>query len=152
MASSGTKASRECASRDEEQDRRAVGKGAGQHSRRSALPRAAAFWLLAWALCLLFSASGAPSLLYAIHQAQLRFPVATLTAVFAVYALVLLITLLFFGSCRTIWAAASSSPPSRSARARAGCSWRCMASCCCSLPGCCRVSPSARRLASSARR
>jgi len=33
-------------------------------------------------LCLLFSASGAPSPLYGIHQAQLRFPVATLTAVF----------------------------------------------------------------------
>ena len=64
----------------------------------SALPRAAPFWLLAWVLCLLFSASGGPSPLYGIHQAQLRFPVATLTAVYAVYALGLLITLPPFGS------------------------------------------------------
>ena len=124
MASSGTKASRECASRDEEQDRRAVGKGAGQHSRRSALPRAAAFWLRAWALCLLFSASGAPSLLCAIHQAQLRFPVATLTAVYAVYALGLLITLLSFGSVSDYLGRRVILAASRSARARAGCSWR----------------------------
>ncbi len=53
---------------------------------------------MAGVLCLLFFGSGTPSLLYGIYQAQLRFPVARLTAVFAVYALVLLITLLFFGS------------------------------------------------------
>jgi hypothetical protein len=151
IASSVITASRECGNRDEEQDRRAVSKGAGQHSRRSALPRAAAFWLVVGVLCLLFFASGAPSPLYGIHQAQLRFPVAALTAVFAVYALVLLITCSSSGQCRPIWAAvASSSPPSRSARA--GCSWRRTASYCCSPPGCCRVSPSARRLARSARR
>jgi hypothetical protein len=57
MPSSGTKAGREYASHDEEQDRRAVGKGAGQHSRRSALPRAAAFWLVVGVFCLLFFAS-----------------------------------------------------------------------------------------------
>jgi len=98
-------------------------------------------------LCLLFSASGAPSPLYGIHQAQLRFPVATLTAVFAVYALVLLITLLFFGSVsdylgRGVILAALT-----------------VSACACGLflavhgivlPGCCRVSPSARRLARSA--
>jgi len=82
------------------------------------------FWLRAWALCILFSASGAPSLLCAIHQAQLRFPVATLTAVYAVYALGLLITLLSFGSVSDYLGRRVILAASRSARARAGCSWR----------------------------
>jgi len=90
----------------------------------SALPRAAPFWLLAWVLCLLFSASGGPSPLYGIHQAQLRFPVATLTAVYAVYALGLLITLLSFGSVSDYLGRRVILAASRSARARAGCSWR----------------------------
>jgi len=76
MASSGTEAGRECASRDEEQDRRAVSKGAGQHSLWSALPRAAAFWLMAGCSACCSFASGVPSPLYGIYQAQLRFPVA----------------------------------------------------------------------------
>ena len=49
-------------------------------------------------LCLLFFAAGAPSPLYGIYRAQLRFSATTLTAVFATYALVLLLTLLIFGS------------------------------------------------------
>jgi MFS family permease len=43
-------------------------------------------------------ASAAASPLYPVYQAQFRFSAATLTAVFAVYVLVLLATLLFFGS------------------------------------------------------
>jgi hypothetical protein len=69
--------------------------GAG---RRAALPRAAAFWLVAGVLFLLLFVSGAASPLYGIYQAQWRFSATTLTAVFGVYALVLLVTLLVFGS------------------------------------------------------
>src|SRR5580693_7523492 len=47
---------------------------------------------------MLFFASAAASPLYPVYQAQFRFSAATLTAVFAVYVLVLLVTLLFFGS------------------------------------------------------
>jgi MFS family permease len=62
------------------------------------LPRAAAFWLVAGVLCLSLVAASAPAPLYGVYQAQFRFSAATLTAVFAVYALVVLITLLVFGS------------------------------------------------------
>ena len=65
---------------------------------RAALPRAAGFWLVAGVLFLLLFASGAASPLYAVYQAQWRFSATTLTAVFGVYALVLLVTLLVFGS------------------------------------------------------
>ena len=44
------------------------------------------------------AAASAPAPLYGLHQAQFRFSAATLTAIFAVYALVVLITLLVFGS------------------------------------------------------
>ena len=47
---------------------------------------------------LLLFASGAASPLYGVYQAQWRFSSITLTAVFGVYALVLLVTLLVFGS------------------------------------------------------
>jgi MFS family permease len=56
------------------------------------------FWLVAGVLFLLFFAAAAPSPLYDVYRAQWRFSAATLTAVFAVYALVLLVTLLVFGS------------------------------------------------------
>jgi MFS family permease len=46
----------------------------------------------------LFFAAAAPSPLYDVYRAQWRFSATTLTAVFAVYALVLLVTLLVFGS------------------------------------------------------
>ena len=47
---------------------------------------------------MLFFASAAASPLYPVYQAQFHFSATTLTAVFAVYVLVLLITSLFFGS------------------------------------------------------
>ena len=53
---------------------------------------------MAGVLCLLFVAAGAPTPLYGVYRAQLRFSATTLTAVFAIYALVLLLTLLVFGS------------------------------------------------------
>jgi hypothetical protein len=68
-----------------------------EHSRRLA-PSRPAFWLVAGVLCLLFFGAAAPTPLYGIYRAQLRFSATTLTAVFAIYALVLLLTLLVFGS------------------------------------------------------
>ena len=79
-------------------DHRQVTRAASGHARRLVLPRAAAFWLVAAALFLLLFASGAASPLYSVYQAQWRFSATTLTAVFAVYVLVLLVALLMFGS------------------------------------------------------
>ena len=72
-------------------------RASGNAERRPAPPRAA-FWLVSGVLCLLFFASGAPTPLYGIYRAQLGFSAITLTAVFATYALVLLVVLLVFGS------------------------------------------------------
>ena len=49
------------------------------HSRRPAPPRPA-FWLVAGVLCLLFFGAAAPTPLYGIYRAQLRFSATTLTA------------------------------------------------------------------------
>jgi len=83
---------------DAEADRRPVTRTASAPARRATLPRAAAFWLVAGVLFLLFFAAAAPSPLYGVYQAQWRFSAITLTAVFAAYALLLLVTLLVFGS------------------------------------------------------
>jgi hypothetical protein len=69
-----------------------------ERSGRRTLPDAAAFWILAVLFLMLFYASAAASPLYRVYQVQFRFSSAMLTAVFAVYVLVLLVTLLFFGS------------------------------------------------------
>jgi predicted MFS family arabinose efflux permease len=74
------------------------GSGTGEDSGRRTLPGAAAFWILAGLFLMLFFASAAASPLYPVYQARFRFSAATLTAVFAVYVLVLLVTLLFLGS------------------------------------------------------
>src|SRR3984885_1002886 len=90
---------------------------------RAALPRAAGFWLVAGVLFLLLFASAAASPLYSVYQAQWRFSATTLTAVFAVYVLVLLLTLLVFGSLsdylgrrRVIAVALAASPAAAAAR------------------------------------
>jgi hypothetical protein len=97
MVLSETKTGRERASGNAERHYRPGIRPAVEHARRTA-PSRAAFWLVAGVLCLLFCAAGAPSPLYGIYRAQLRFSATTLTAVFAIYALVLLGTLLVFGS------------------------------------------------------
>ena len=74
------------------------GPGTGEQARRRTLLRAAAFWILAGLFLILFFASSAASPLYRVYRARFHFSAATLTAVFAVYVLVLLVTLLFFGS------------------------------------------------------
>ena len=70
----------------------------GDNPGHSTLPKEAAFWILAGLFLMLFFASAAASPLYPVYQARFRFSAATLTAVFAVYVLVLLVTLLVFGS------------------------------------------------------
>lgn len=62
------------------------------------LPKAAAFWSLALLLLMLVFGSAAASPLYRVYQAQLGFSATTLTGIFAVYVLALLVALLFFGS------------------------------------------------------
>jgi MFS family permease len=62
------------------------------------LSRAASFWILAVLFLMLIFGSAAASPLYRVYQVDFRFSATTLTAVFAVYVLVLLVTLLFFGS------------------------------------------------------
>ena len=82
-------------------EKRAAGRSSpapGRGPYRPTLRRRPAFWLLAAVLCLLFVATAAPALLYGVYQADWHFSVTTLTAVFAVYAFVLLVTLLMFGS------------------------------------------------------
>src|SRR5580704_8606137 len=74
------------------------GPRAGEQSGNRTLPEAAAFWILAVLFLMLFFASAAASPLYPVYQVQFGFSAATLTAVFAVYVLVLLVTLLFFGT------------------------------------------------------
>jgi MFS family permease len=72
--------------------------GAAREQSQPAASRRATFWLVAGVLFLSLAAASAPAPLYGVYQAQFRFSAATLTAVFAVYALVVLVTLLVFGS------------------------------------------------------
>src|SRR5436305_11530543 len=62
------------------------------------LRRREAFWFVGTTLALLLFASSAPSPLYVVYQAQWHFSAITLTSVFAVYVLALLVALLFAGS------------------------------------------------------
>jgi predicted MFS family arabinose efflux permease len=71
---------------------------AGRYHWRMALPQTAGCWLVAGVLVLSLFAATAPSPLYRVYQDQLRFSALTLTAIFAVYSVAVLITLLMFGS------------------------------------------------------
>jgi predicted MFS family arabinose efflux permease len=62
------------------------------------ISRAAGFWVVAGTLLAFLAAAGALSPLYAVYQRQLRFSSVTLTAIFAVYALGLLASLLTVGA------------------------------------------------------
>jgi MFS family permease len=61
------------------------------------LPRAAAFWLVTGTTATLLAASSAPSPLYPVYQAEFGFSAITLTAIFSVYVLALLLSLLTVG-------------------------------------------------------
>ena len=65
---------------------------------RRRLSRGGGFTALGLVLGLFFFAAAAPSALYALYQAQWHFSVTTLTVVFAVYAVALLLALLTAGS------------------------------------------------------
>jgi MFS family permease len=66
-------------------------------SARPTLSRAASFWLIAGTTAALPAASSAPSPLYPVYQAEFGFSSITLTAIFAVYVLALLFSLLTVG-------------------------------------------------------
>ncbi len=97
MALSGTETDRERASGHAER-RQWPRMHAPVPRSRPAAPSRAAFWLVGGVLCLLFFTAGAPTPLYGIYRTQLGFSATTLTVVFAIYALVVLLTLLVFGS------------------------------------------------------
>jgi MFS family permease len=61
------------------------------------LPRAAAFWVVGGTVAALLAASSAPSPLYPIYQQEFRFSALELTAIFAVYVLAVLLSLLTVG-------------------------------------------------------
>jgi MFS family permease len=61
------------------------------------LSRAPSFWLLATLLAFLLFAASSPSPLYVVYEAKWHFSSITLTAIFAVYALALLVALLTTG-------------------------------------------------------
>jgi MFS family permease len=61
------------------------------------LSRPTAFWAAAVLLILMLSASGVPSPLYRVYQAEFGFSAGTLTTVFAIYSLALLGSLLVVG-------------------------------------------------------
>ena len=67
-------------------------------ARRPTLPRAVSFWVSVAMMVLFMYAAAAPTPLYRVYQAKWGFSSATLTAVFAVYVLFLVVTLLTAGS------------------------------------------------------
>ena len=67
-------------------------------SRRVTLSRRASFWVAAAFAFLAFAANTAASPLYRVYEAQFHFSPTTLTLLFTVYIVVLLTTLLLFGS------------------------------------------------------
>jgi hypothetical protein len=62
------------------------------------LPSGVAFWVAAAIALLVFAANTAASPLYRVYQSQFRFSATTLTALFAAYIVVLVVTLLWLGS------------------------------------------------------
>jgi hypothetical protein len=147
------RASRKGAGSDPGPGRRPGGGAAKAPGGRAALPRAAGFWLVAGVLFLMLFASAAASPLYRVYQVQWHFSATTLTAVFAVYVLALLITLLVFGSLSDYLGRRRVIAVAVAAGAGAcGLFLAAQVSACCSLPGRCRAPPWAPRPARPARR
>ena len=65
---------------------------------RATVSRTAGFWLATVVFILVFAVSAAPTPLYRVYQTEWKFSAIVLTAVFATYALFLLVSLLIFGS------------------------------------------------------
>jgi predicted MFS family arabinose efflux permease len=66
--------------------------------RRTILSRGVSFWAAAAIALLAFATNAAASPLYRVYQLQFRFSATTLTLLFTVYVVVLLVTLVFLGS------------------------------------------------------
>lgn len=66
--------------------------------RRRTLSRPASFWFIGALYALFLMASTAPSPMYSIYQQRWHFTTTVLTEVFAVYAVVILLALVLFGS------------------------------------------------------
>jgi MFS family permease len=73
-------------------------RGSGDRLGRASVSRTAGFWLATVVFILVFAVSSAPTPLYRVYQTEWKFSAIVLTAVFATYALFLLVTLLIFGS------------------------------------------------------
>src|SRR4051812_6493111 len=69
----------------------------GERARRIVMPEGMSFWAAAAIAFLAFAANAAVSPLYRVYQVQFGFSATTLTLLFTVYIVVLLVTLLFFG-------------------------------------------------------
>src|SRR3954471_4511816 len=69
-----------------------------ERARRIVMPDGLSFWAAAAVAFLAFAANAAVSPLYRVYQVQFGFSASTLTVLFTVYIVVLLVTLLFFGS------------------------------------------------------
>src|SRR3954463_7139219 len=84
---------------DELPDGSAIGEAIPhQRSRRLLLSSGPSFWVAAAIAFLAFAANATVSPLYRVYQVQFGFSATTLTLLFTVYIIVLLVTLLFFGS------------------------------------------------------
>lgn len=83
---------------DHVNDRLAQPDAGETRSGRGTMPRSAGFWLVGTIMVLLLFSSSAPSPMYGIYAQQWHFSSTTLTVVFAVYAVAVLISLLLFGS------------------------------------------------------
>jgi MFS family permease len=70
----------------------------GRPVRQRILSRRVSFWVTATIAFLAFAANTAASPLYRVYELQFRFSATTLTLLFTVYVVVLLVTLLFLGS------------------------------------------------------
>ena len=69
-----------------------------QPFRRAILSRGVSFWAVAAVGLLAAATNAAASPLYWVYQLQFRFSATTLTLLFTVYVVVLLVTLVFLGS------------------------------------------------------
>lgn len=73
-------------------------RASGTRVGRVTLSRTAGFWLATVVFILVFAVSAAPTPLYRVYQTEWKFSAIVLTAIFATYALFLLVSLLIFGS------------------------------------------------------
>lgn len=81
-----------------EMSRTTTGVPAGPAAEAAAAPRGSGFWVVGAVLVLLMLSSSVPSALYVLYQQRWGLSSGTITVVFALYAVTVLIGLLLFGS------------------------------------------------------